>query len=169
MNKKIKQSLSRLLLMAAAAVMAMTASAARQDCWMTGGGSIFDTSGQQAAYEGRATHGFEIHCDLRNPNNLEINWAGNRFHMTNLLSAMCPDTPDMEPNPPAASFDTFIGTGTGRLNGEPGATVSFRFTDAGEPGVDDFAEIMIFDVNGNQVFYISGNVDSGNHQAHSNF
>lgn len=167
MNNNIKQYAPRILMLAIAAGMSMTVSAARQDCWMTGGGSIFDTSGNQAAYDGRTTHGFEIHCDTRNPNNLQINWAGNRFHMTSLDSAMCPDTDGIEPNPPAATFDTFIGIGTGKLNGVPGATVYFRFTDAGEPGVNDTAEITIYD-GPTQVLYISGEVDSGNHQAHSN-
>lgn len=167
MKNKIKQYVPRFLLLAIAAGMAMTASAARQDCWMTGGGSIFDNIGQQAQYDGRTTHGFVVHCDTRNPNNLQINWAGNRFHMTNLEFASCPDTPGIEPNPPAATFDTFIGGGTGKLNGVPGAYVNFRFTDAGEPGVDDIAEIIITDPEGNQVLYINGNVDSGNHQAHS--
>jgi len=137
------------------------------DCWMTGGGSIFDTDGQ-VDYTGRTTHGMVLHCDARNPNNLEVNWEGNQFHLTSLNWAVCPDTPGIEPNPPDAAFDTFIGGGEGRLNGEAGATISFRFTDAGEPGTSDTAEILIFDPNGWQVLAISGPLTFGNHQAHSN-
>jgi len=134
---------------------------------MTGGGSIFDTD-MIVEYTGRTTHGFVLHCDTRNPNKLEINWEGNKFHLTDLTSAMCPDTAGIEPNPPDALFDTFIGMGEGRLNGDPGATISFRFTDAGEPGIADTAEINIFDAEGWQVLSITGPLTFGNHQAHSN-
>jgi len=139
------------------------------DCWMTGGGSIFDTK-KVVEYTGRTTHGFVLHCDTKNPNNLQINWEGNKFHLTDLAWAMCPDTPAIEPNPPDAEFDTFIGGGTGRLNGDPGATISFRFTDAGEPGTADTAEITIFhpDPEIGQVLSIAGPLTFGNRQAHSN-
>lgn len=158
---------TRALLLFAGAGVALSASAAKpSDCWMTGGGSIFDTI--EVEYTGRTTHGMVLHCDTRNPNKLEINWEGNRFHMTSLDSAMCPDTAGISPNPPDAQFDTFIGMGTGRLNGDPGATISFIFTDAGEPGTGDTAEIYINDPYGNPVLSISGPLTFGNHQAHSN-
>jgi hypothetical protein len=69
---------------------------------MTGGGSIFDTTGSEVAYTGRTTHGFEIHCDTR-------------F-----------DDPTISPNPPDASFDTFVGVGVGKYNGTPGFCISLR-------------------------------------------
>ena len=54
---------------------------------MTGGGSVFTTDGE------RVTHGFEIHCDLREPNNIEVNWAPkNNFHLTELTGALCTDS-----------------------------------------------------------------------------
>ena len=109
-----------------------------------------------------------LHCDTRNPNNLQINWEGNKFHLTSLDAAACPDTDGITPNPPDALFDTFIGMGTGKLNGEPGATVSFIFTDAGEPGIADTAQVTIFDPDGFQVLSIEGTLTFGNHQAHSN-
>src|SRR5882672_5886748 len=53
---------------------------------MTGGGSVFTTDGTEVQTGDRVTHGFEIHCGAENgtiplPNNLEINWSGNRFHL----------------------------------------------------------------------------------------
>lgn len=81
---------------------------------------------------------------------------------------MCPDTALISRNPPDAEFDTFIGFGEGKLNGAPGATISFIFTDAGEPGIADTAQITILDPDGRQVLEIAGPLTFGNHQAHSN-
>jgi len=66
------------------------------------------------------------------------NWdGGNSFHLDQLTKAQCKDDPAIpSPAPPAANFDTFIGTGNGRLNGVSGATATWTFTDAGEPGVN---------------------------------
>jgi len=36
--------------------------------------------------------------------------------MTKLTSASCTDSPAIDQNPPAAPFDTFTGTGIGKLN-----------------------------------------------------
>ena len=68
------------------------------------------------------------------------------------------------PNPPAAGFDTYVGTGTGTCNGKP-ATIAFTFTDAGEPGKLDTANISIA---GACVLNVGGNLNSGNQQAHKN-
>lgn len=128
---------------------------------MTGGGSKFTVAGV------RVTQGFEIHCNLDPPNNIEVNWGpGNRFHMTTLTSAVCTDDPAIIQNPPAAPFDTFTGTGTGKYNGQDGASISFIFVDAGEPGVDDHATITIT-WNGGQVLFVSNYIDRGNLQAHA--
>jgi hypothetical protein len=84
---------------------------------MTGGGSVFTPD------HTRVTHGFELHCDpSQQPNNLEINWPANIFHLTSLTTATCFFNPTLlPPNPPKASFNTYQGTGTGDLNGVPGA------------------------------------------------
>ena len=127
---------------------------------MTGGGSVFTIDGI------RVTRGFEIHCDLREPNNLEVNWAGgNKFHLTELTGALCTDTPAVE-EPPTAPFDTFDGEGDGKLNNEPGAKIFFTFVDKGEPGDEDTALIRIFDQSDNLVLEVSGLLDRGNVQAH---
>jgi hypothetical protein len=128
---------------------------------MTGGGSVFTAAGE------RVTHGFQLDCDaLKSPQSLEVNWGGNRFHLEGITLAACSDAPNLLPNPPAAGFDVFVGAGNGRLNGAQGATVDWRFTDAGEPGGNDFARITIRDPNNVVVLTVSGNLDRGNHQAH---
>ncbi|HEY3059317.1 MAG TPA: hypothetical protein VGL99_10120 [Chloroflexota bacterium] len=132
---------------------------------MTGGGSIFTPI---AGAQTRVTHGFELHCNRNDdPNRLEINWSANgvenNFHLGDLTSATCSDDPAIIPNPPGANFDTYVGTGTGTCNGLP-ASISFRLTDAGEPGTSDTAQ-----------YTISGSCSLstailplifGNHQAH---
>jgi len=101
---------------------------------------------------------------------LEINWdGGNRFHLELLTKAQCKDDPAIpSPAPPNATFDTFIGTGTGRLNGVAGATATWTFTDAGEPGVNDTVLLTITDKNNNVVLKVAvpTKLTKGNHQAH---
>jgi hypothetical protein len=124
---------------------------------MTGGGSIFKADGT------RVTHGFELHCTPQSNDNLEINWGGgNNFHLGTLLSASCTDDPTIQPQPPVAPFDTFVGTGIGTCNGLP-ALISFTLTDAGEPGTSDFAS---YTISGGCSLTASGLLDKGNQQAH---
>jgi hypothetical protein len=59
-----------------------------------------------------------------------------------------------------------VGTGTGSYKGQSGATVSFTFTDAGEPGRADVASITVKDAGGKTVLTVSGPVSNGNQQAH---
>ncbi|MEK7642426.1 MAG: hypothetical protein AAB392_01385 [Patescibacteria group bacterium] len=149
----------------------------------TGGGSIFVEAlktGTKKPGDGRVTHGFTLHCDKnRLPNRLEVNWAGlagakgkyaeNNFHLTSLDTASCSDTPNIDSGKPNADFDTITGTGTGRFNGVDGATVSFVFTDAGEPGRNDTAQMIITPFgSGTPVLNISGALmlNFGNQQAH---
>jgi len=145
--------------------------AVRSNCWMTGGGSIFDENGE-VVYGGRVTHGFVLHCEPRNSDNLQVNdhVSGQSFHLEEVTSANCSDDPGIEPNPPDAFFDTYVGTGTGRCKQpERPCTIRWTFTDGGEPGgcVRDTAFIEVSDAGG-VVFTITGDVDCGNHQAHSN-
>jgi hypothetical protein len=128
---------------------------------MTGGGSI-----QDPVY-GRVTHGFQLKCtSMSNPNSLEVNWGnGNNFHLTALGTALCTDDPTIDEGKPVAGFDTYDGTGTGTYNGTPGATASWKFTDAGEPGTNDFAHITIT-VGMTVVLDAQGKLQNGNHQAH---
>lgn len=157
----------KIALLTIALTAAATAVAARSTCWMTGGGSIFDTNGETIV-EGRNTHGFVVHCEPRNSDNLQINWYENRFHLTSLNSAMCIDDPNLTPESPDAEFDTFIGMGEGRLNNVNGYQIYFVFTDDGQPGVGDTALIIITDPDGNEIRNVEGPLTFGNHQAHSN-
>jgi len=124
---------------------------------MTGGGKV-DSRGLGVS------HGFTLHCDRADgPNNLQVNWGENKFHLEGktLLSAFCSNNPDESEGKPIAGFDTFLGSGTGRLNGESGHTIEFTFTDFGEPGKGvDLATIKI-----DGVLIVSGTIQ-GNHQAH---
>jgi hypothetical protein len=94
----------------------------------------------------RVTRGLTIHCDLLLSNNLEVNWGGNSFHMTEHLTTIaCTDDPAIDQTPPAAPLDTLIGVGTGRYNGVDGYTIEFTLVDAGEPGTSDEAALHIFE------------------------
>jgi hypothetical protein len=142
----------------------------------TGGGSIFTNDGV------RVTHGFELYCNpdgtsigapVRSPNNLEINWNGNNFHLEGPLMASCyDDTPrDPGPQPPpntSGVANLYNGCGYGRYNGVSGALACWIFTDHGEPGVNDTAEYTIIDKDGNLVLGPTGrkNLTFGNHQVH---
>ena len=144
---------------------------------MAGGGSVFQTGA------GRITHGFEVHCGSdANPssitNNLDINWGPDkkRHHFQLdpvLISADCFYDPSVgSPNPPPAGFNTIIGDGTGKLDGKIGATIHFKFTDAGEPGgangtpPPDTAAFLITDASGTVVLSVGDTaLTYGNHQA----
>lgn len=133
---------------------------------MTGGGSVLitmgtvtststgsSTSNMQVDVNGgtdsltKVTHGYEIHCGNppETPNNLEVNWPGHHFHMDSLTVGNCIcNSKLLPPENPDAGFNEFIGLGTGKLDGVEGATISFDFTDQGEPGTNDTEAIMIF-------------------------
>lgn len=130
---------------------------------MTGGGSVFTPDGT------RVTHGFELHCDVTDvPNTLEINWPpANNFHLEVLATAVCTDDPAIIQRPPVAPFDTLSGTGTGKLNGLPGASIAFTLVDAGEPGTHDTATYVIKDSGGKTVLTVPvAFLVKGNQQAH---
>lgn len=134
---------------------------------VTGGGSVFKVDGA------RVTRGFQLHCDLRAPNNLQVNWpGGNKFHLTKLTGAVCTDSPTIDQTPPgSAPFDTFEGRGNGKLNGEPGASVHLVFIDAGEPGSNDHALIEVWGPGmdplvDDPLLLVEGFLEKGNVQTH---
>lgn len=114
------------------------------------------------------TYGFEVDCDLHQPsNNLEINWNGNQFHMTDFTEAVC--TLQGNPKPPKAPVNTIVGMGTGRYDGTEGYTVVFELQDNGEPGKNDEASFMVYQTSNpsNVVLNVPLQiVTSGNIQAH---
>ena len=115
-------------------------------------------------------HGFELRCDVSNPpNRLEVNWGpGEMFHLETLTSVMCLDDPNTAAPPPGANWDTYYGTGTGRLQGGQTATAEWCFQDGGEPGGDgvDTFTLKITDSSGNVVLFFAVSYNQGNHQAH---
>ena len=131
----------------------------------------FTGGGNQIRVDGvRVTRGLTIHCDLLLSNNLEVNWNGNSFHMTEHLETVeCSDDPNIDQAPPAAPLDTLIGVGTGRYNNVDGFTIEFTLVDAGEPGRDDQAALLIYETAdpANVVLEVPlQNLDGGNLQAH---
>lgn len=130
---------------------------------MTGGGHIEDGGKTRDT-----SHGFQLRCDATDHRqSLEVNWeGGNKWHLEDLTSATCIDDPALNECPPCAGFDTYIGTGVGRYNGDSGATAEWTFTDDGEPGTNDHFDMVIRDSGGNIVLDVSGFLDGGNHQAH---
>jgi len=120
------------------------------------------------------TKGLTLHCDITLSNNLEINWPDNKWHLTKpITSAECIDDPAVDPFPPVAPFDTFIGEGSGELNGVEGSIVRFIFVDSGEPGGKaDTAAIWIWapgadpDVDAPVLDLPLSLTDRGNLQAH---
>ena len=130
---------------------------------MTGGG------GQIVIGNVFVSRGLTLHCDITLSNNLEINWSGNRWHLDKpITSATCIDDPAVNPAPPPAPFDTFVGEATGRLNGVDGYLVQFTFVDGGEPGGrNDRAQIQIFAPDGSLVLNVPMSaLTRGNLQAH---
>jgi len=141
-----------------------------EDCLETGTGR-FTGGGHQTRVDGvRVTRGLTIHCDLLLSNNLEVNWQGNQFHMTEHLSTVaCTDSPDIVQFPPDAPLDTLIGVGTGRYNNVDGYTIEFTLVDAGEPGREDKMAILIYET-ANPANVVQDiplqELDGGNLQAH---
>ena len=87
-------------------------------CRITGGGTI------GKGRDPRVTHGFELHCNVDQvPNNLEVNWGGDHFHLLELTFVECSDDPAIDPKPPRVGCDTYHGIGVGRYNGVDGYLV----------------------------------------------
>ena len=131
---------------------------------MTGGGRQIRVDGV------RVTRGFTLHCDLLLSNNLQLNWpGGHRFHLNEHLETLvCSDDPQIIQEPPPAPFDTMIGVGTGRYDGEDGYIIHFTLVDAGEPGRFDEAAFRIYHPGTNEVVLEvpQQRIDGGNIQAH---
>lgn len=116
------------------------------DCVVPGTGRFTGGGKQVRVGDVFVTRGLTIHCDLLLSNNLEVNWGGNQFHMTEHLTTItCSDDPNVTQAPPSAPLDTLVGVGTGRYNGADGFTIRFTLVDAGEPGSSDRMAILIFE------------------------
>ena len=172
MTKMSRQLVSRLGVLALAMTVTAVVAAPRSQCWMTGGGSIFAT---EWGGEQRFTHGFQLDCEPRRNDTLQINDHGTgwNFHLDEVIAAICIDDPGISPNPPDAEFDTYVGQGNGICRNVGGEARScwamWTFTDGGGIGgcLRDTAIIEVRDEDGNLLIGVSGDVDCGNHQAHS--
>jgi hypothetical protein len=136
-----------------------------EPCRWTGGGTIGTSADFPSGV--RVTHGFELHCDLAEPNNLQVNWRGNHFHLTELTLAYCYyDEKWGGPEHPIVLCNEIDGWGIGKVNGTDGYKIFFCFTDGGEPGANDWARIRITDPGDSLVLFVEGYLIHGNHQAH---
>ena len=119
------------------------------------------------------THGFEVNCVAnQGHSNLEIQWASGSntydFKMTGLLTAVCFQNPTLgSSSPPTAHFNTWEGTGTGKLNGVGGYTFFASFTDQGQPAAGkDISTIIVWDPSHTVVLSITAVLKDGVQQAH---
>ncbi|MGH9878675.1 MAG: hypothetical protein ACRD5H_13650, partial [Nitrososphaerales archaeon] len=142
--------------------------------YTTGGGRVIAPASASDESGGKTftvRHGFELHCSTAQvPNQIEVNWLKHSFHLERVDSVTCEDNfpvTKSPPQPPAPPTDTYIGTGTGRLDGVCGATIDFILNDQGEPGKNDqIVRMIITDSGGNIVLEITDplNLKVGNHQ-----
>jgi hypothetical protein len=165
--------------------------------WMTGGGYVaepgskWDHNGEGTVDPGtKVQHSFSIDCFFPTGNNpgkkdhLNAQFFDDEGHhlasyKTVLINdARCTNDPNQGgARPPRSRFNTIEGSAEGvcRPQGSQGetfpASIDFRFTDEGEPGREDEADITVsspapapFDVLCN--FEEHGKLDAGNHQAH---
>jgi hypothetical protein len=125
--------------------------------YFTGGGRVLTgsltdpTTGEELR---KVTHGFQLHCNSESgPNNLQVNWLGNKFHLEQLVAAVCVDdgsTNEPPPNPNPGknkpTLDVYRGEGYGRYNGECGAYAEWVMDDNSEPGKEDhIVSLVIWD------------------------
>ena len=114
----------------------------------------------------QVTHGFQLHCDSQSgPNNLEVNWLGNKFHLEQLENALCfddgtenepPPISNGNPNSRKPTLDVYYGEGYGRYNGECGAYAKWVMDDNGEPGrIDQIVAMVIWNSTGNLTLNIN--------------
>lgn len=130
--------------------------------------------GQQFSYQSFGKVQWEFRNSVCNSDrfpDLKVEFGGQRFILTSYSTRLIcftldPSKPSTEGNP-RAGFDSIRAQGTGTLNGVAGAGITFRFTDAGEPGRNDTAVFTITRPDGSvAIGYTGGAIDGGNHQAH---
>ena len=110
---------------------------------ITGGGGQIDLTGDV-----HVTRGFTLHCDIELANNLEINWAGDSWHIDKLLDwAECIDGSGSQPRAAAGPGGHLPRLGLGKTQRRGG--ILRRVLVPGRRGArrkekNDRAEIMIW-------------------------
>jgi hypothetical protein len=109
-------------------------------------------------------------CNEERFPDLKVEFGGHVFKLTDYSTPLVCFTlnpPTSTEGNPVAGFDSIRSQGTGTLDGVEGAGITFRFTDAGEPGRLDTAKFIITAPDGSvAINYVGGAIDGGNHQAH---
>jgi hypothetical protein len=116
----------------------------------TGGGTV---SSPKASVSLKA---IVLHCDaLRRPNSLSATWGSSRFDLDVVLRSACT-------RPPGARNKTRTqeGTGIGRFNGVPGASVRWKLVDNGANG-EDTASITVWNGDAAPILDVSGPIKPG--------
>ena len=134
------------------------------DLRITGGGTAVCQDGDGNAVT--VALGLTLRC-AGEPNRLEVNWNGNRFHLESVDLIGCEEEEE-------GSSIFFVGQG--RYNGQSGASIEADLEDAGEPGAGvDEVDIVITDTDANVVLTcrqaVNGGIEgvtlaTGNIQAH---
>jgi hypothetical protein len=135
---------------------------------MTGHGHEFNVVTPQGTFSKVQWEFRNSVCNSDRFPDLKVEFGGNKFVLTSYstpLTCFTLNPPTSTEGKPVAGFDSIRAQGTGTLNGVAGAGITFRFTDAGEPGRSDTAEFTITAPNGS-IAYSGGALDGGNHQAH---
>ncbi len=104
---------------------------------MVGKGALTDpATGTTGSYA------YIMSCDPTRPAGpFEVRYGTHRFRLTTVHGVSCADYSNV--TTPAAGFDTQTGTGTGTLDGTPGAYIEWTFVDGGLGGLSDSAYISI--------------------------
>jgi hypothetical protein len=133
----------------------------------TGGPNAIEVGGT------KVTTGLQIHCHPKDPSvNFEINWGGgDNFHLTDVTTVSCFDSPGLTPQPPKAPVDTIVATGFGTYNNVAGYTIEFLLGDSGEPDNKrtDVMRILIYATGNPSDVKLNvplQNISAGNIQAH---
>lgn len=140
--------------------------------WMTGGGQVTGTNGGVPLLTTSVTHSLVLPCDAHQAHprphlNLVWSFAGTQHHfqLSGLNDDQACSTTGSGPGHPDAGFDTLSGSGVGTCDGTEGVPVRYTFTDSGEPGTADQAEIHV-DGGSCKLDVAKGPVSNGNQQAH---
>lgn len=104
---------------------------------------------------------FTLPSNFGGSNNFDITWGSyNKFQLTSLTEvSLIRETKNGVEGPYVIS-----GTGVGKFKGVDGYKVKFAFSDGGDPGTKDFANILITNADGQEILAVSNQLIQGNYQ-----